>query len=506
MTANKQYERPYCSVCFCCAMPLMVISLILFLISVQNQDSISDAIKDIGGSWSKDQVFAISSAPNPPLGADQYMDKWVGYYPGTTEGCFCSQSNYYRRIQAGLKDRSCNLNESWYGGCSKINPTQPVTLSKFIEGQEVYAVRTKGTSFKENYDKMKSDGSCASGYKNCGNKDSKSKGFCIKESIQGCPLTDLSSNLKPGYNMVGFNGFVIYTSNSAGINNPITDLNITEDHLCQMKKFFPVTPDRQRYRLLKGYSGSCYKDENAISLGEIGETELFDLNGVDYKNLIQFQTSNDFKYKLFAARLVEWSPDCKDMVVEVGNKSNDAQTLQDSFSTVKIVYIIVTIISLFLFFRFVCVESGPIKVYYLLFALRLILFIILISLIFNLNTKIKGIESYLDDISSKNCSSTETNANFKDLSIKFSEKVSVYTKWYIITSIAGFFFEIVMLLIVIIMGKSEERQLENGYGPTGGNEMGKYQPMSSPGYNPYNENQSPYTQGGVGYNGNMGYR
>ena len=74
------------TVLFCFIVPLSFATSILFSYSMGNQEPISGAIVDIGASWNLDQVFSISSVPDPPLGPDQYVDKWVGYFPRTKEG------------------------------------------------------------------------------------------------------------------------------------------------------------------------------------------------------------------------------------------------------------------------------------------------------------------------------------------------------------------------------------------------------------------------------------
>jgi hypothetical protein len=392
-----------------------------------------------------------------------------------------------------MKTRSCNWNET-RAGCREIPSTPAKPLTKWINSQEVFVIRQRNTSFLENYSKLNPDGSCVDGYKNCGNKNSKSKGFCIQNSVSECPITDISSDIKPGYEQVAFLGFVLFTSRSSE-NNPIVDTLIRESHLCYCQQDYGITPGRKPYELLRGNYANCIKDDAGISLGEMGETDLFDINGVDYKGLINYTADNNYRYKLLSSRITEWSPDCFPLVKDINARAEDSKSLDSTFLTLFVLYIIVFIISLFLFIRIVYVFSHENKKtgYCLVFGLRIILFIAILPSLFSVNSKCDNITKFVTDISTKDCSTPPVNNMFRELSTKFNGSVIRLNKWAIGLAFVEIAVELIMLLIAMkSIGGSDGFE-----GVPGNAEMsGTYQPVPQPGpntgYNPYGNQNSPY--------------
>jgi hypothetical protein len=501
MARNKELFQDktttlYSCLCCCCAFPLLIAAFAVVCAAYSSQKEFSDNFQNLGGNWKQDVVVGISNTDQIPLKEGQYVDRWQGNYPGTVDGCFCSSSAYYWRVSAGMKTRSCNWNET-RAGCREIPSTPAKTLPKWINSQEVFVIRQRNTSFMETYSKLNQDGSCVEGFKNCGNKNTKSKGFCIPNSVAECPITDISSDIKPGYQQVAFLGFVLFTSRSAD-NNPVIDTIIRESHLCYSRQDFGVTPGRKRYELLKGDYANCIKDDSGFSLGDIGEVDLFDINGVDYKGLINYSPDNKYRYRLLASRVTEWSPVCNGLVKDIAARAEDSKSLDSTFFSLYVIYIVTFIIALFCFIRIVYVFAHENKKtgYCLVFGLRIILFIVILPSLFSVNSKCNSIIKFVSDISTKDCSTPPVNNMFRELSVKFNGSVVTLNKWAIALAFIEIAVEFIMLLVAMkAIGESDGFEGVPG-GPGSAEMAGTYQPVAQPGpnpaFNPYGNQNSPY--------------
>ena len=513
MSGNKELFQDktatlYSCLCCCCAFPLLIAAFAVVCVAYSRQKEFSDNFQNLGGNWKQNVVVGITNTDQVPLKEGQYVDRWQGNYPGTMDGCYCSTSAYYWRVSQGMKTRSCNWNET-RAGCREIPSTPAKTLPKWINSQEIYVIRQRNTSFLENYSKLNADGTCAEGFRNCGNKESKSKGFCIQNSVAECPITDISSDIKPGYQQVAFLGFVMFTSRAAD-NNPIVDTLIRESHLCYSRQDFGITPGRKRYELLKGDYANCIKDDSGMSLGELGEADLFDINGVDYKGLINYSSDNKYRYKLLSSRVTEWAPACFPLVKDISARAEDSKSLDSTFFTLFVLYIISFVVSLFCFIRIVYVFAHENKKtgYLLVFALRFILFIVILPSLFSVNTKCNNISKFVTEISTKDCSTAPVNNMFRELSQKFNSSVISMNTW----AIALAFIEIAVEFIMIIVAMKAMGNSDGFDGaparPGNAEMMGTYQPVPQPrpvpGYNPYGNQNTPnvnnpgmYGQGGM---------
>ena len=97
---------------------------------------------------------------------------------------------------------------------------------------------------------MNPDGSCSQGTFKCGSPDSKSKGICLPSNkYSSCPITDIRSELVPGYKAVTFTGFTLYLGTTTQANS-VCDLNFGESHTCFIRGQYPITASREKYKLL----------------------------------------------------------------------------------------------------------------------------------------------------------------------------------------------------------------------------------------------------------------
>ena len=171
----------------------------------------------------------------------------------------------------------------------------------------------------------------------CANIDSKSKGVWLPSKFGTGPLTDLSSSSVVGYDISIFAGFSLYHSNS-NQNNPVSDLDIREHHLCFIRSQYPLTLGRSKYALMLGEYEQCRIDNSAWHLAEMDETTFYDINNLNYKMFPEFGSTDSGKMRLMAARTVDWRPDCSDTVPSMASKRDDIDAVDSNFRNQIVVY------------------------------------------------------------------------------------------------------------------------------------------------------------------------
>ena len=435
----------YTVLCCCCAFPLLLASLVLMFMAKKNLYNLSDNIENLGANWKQDAIMDVVKSKDVPLMAGQYIERWSGQFPGTQAGCHCPTSLLFRKVQKGLSVGSCGLNQT-FAGCRDVKETPAVPLAVWPQNQEIFVVKQKGTSFFENFNKIRDDGVCEPGYKHCGEPGSKSKGLCIPESVAGCPVSDITTAPNPSYQAVQLQNLVLYLSRD-NKHNPIVEATLQESHLCFSRSDIPTSEGRARYALLKGDAANCIKDESAVSVASIGEKELFDLNKVPYQSLVDYNPSNNFKYHLFVARASVWSPLCRPLVEQIRARVEDSKSLQAYFQTLMILYIVSFSLSLLCYLRIMLVAENKKGQYYCVFFLRLLLFIMVLPSIFIVANKCSKVHQFVHSISKQDCSVPEVNMMFQNLAEKFQSKVISITYWCLGTAFGGMFVELLMLLI-----------------------------------------------------------
>jgi len=411
--------------CICCAgsLAMLVISFTWMCIARYNHSLMVETYSSLVSNWDNEMVFDLTGDANYALpSSNYYLKPWSGLWPGTIEGCFCSVTNSQRKVYYGLKQRACNSNET-RTGCEGIPATPKKDLDKWTGGQIIYAVRGKGTSFKDTYQKINIDGTCASGYKHCGNSNSIGKGLCIPDSFTKCPLTDISLEAKFGYSSVPLSGFTLYT-NTDNKANPISDLMVREDHLCFVRGHMPKTPNRGAYRLYIGDYESCQNDPIAWSLGEIGEKTYLDLNGVDYSKLTTIVIDDKYIYKLFAGRYLEWSASCADTVPSISKKQEDLNYIKTQFLILLILYSIVLALTvLYYLFQFVSTINDNKILYKILYLVRILVFVLVAPSLIIVTIKTGGFVVFFKNVIELNCSTKETNELFKEIYTRYDDSV-----------------------------------------------------------------------------------
>ena len=481
---SKPLFAAYCCLCCCLALPLMIASFVLMHYAYTSQKGYTNSVSNLGGNWKSDMIFGITNNPNVQLKAGQYVDRFKGRYPGNDRGCICEfgVSSFFWDVRQGLKHRSCNYTESM-AGCQDIPSLPPRDLTRWYQNQEIYAIRQYNTSFLESYDKIDRDGNCVQGYKHCGDKNSISKGLCIRETLPECPLSDISNAPADGYTQTPFLQFTLYTSRDQN-HNSLTDALIAEDHACFSREDVSITPGRDKYELINADYSLCTPDRTVIPLSEIGEADFFDLNGLDFRRLARWYVSNNYKYRLFAGRYVEWSPACADMMPEIQKIGEANMSLTSSFKVHYVLMWISFIGSLVMLLRYIQFHSDPTKYapYGALFCVRSFCMVLVLptTIICYLGTRKIG--KFLTFVSTQNCSSESSNQMLKTVSESYNHKVAFYYQLFLWLGIGCFLVEIVML---VIRTRCHQIQLGLGHNQGNGNNnegqaemMGRYEPLS----------------------------
>ena len=446
MANNKGWAAIVCILLCILGAILLLISVFCFDSAQKGMENIKDNVDKKFDVWSSDLVFDITSNPARPLGADEYLVPWQGYFPGTKAGCYCSLGSLsVDGLSAGLNTRECS-GRSLYQNCVNIPPQSPQPLTKYIANQVFYAVKIKGTSFLQTYSKINTDGTCQAGFKHCGNPASISKGVCIPATVPTCPLTNILPSNSGSDTELKVGAFSFWINRDEK-ENPISDVNITESHLCTVRTDYPITANRKRYPLLLGYSENCKMDTLAAKLPYVlGEKDFFDQNGVNYKDLKDYDVSNSYQYYMIAGRSTEWSPNCAKEVPGLVSGSKKGADLNSQYSTLWWLFI-----ASFVVFFCACAaiiamfaassssSSGPNKICICLAAVLVLISVFLIFPSFCIvMSNSSALASDLEGFASKKCSNEVTNNYYTQLNKDFQDKVKSMTNGFFWVGMAAF--------------------------------------------------------------------
>jgi hypothetical protein len=425
-------ELIYCLLMFL-ALPFLIISFIWMIKARKEINILKKTFQSLTYTWEEDAVFEISATENgfSSLSSNQLAQKslWKTSWPGTVEGCYCDDTKRGRGVRRGTNVGKCNRNETRVG-CTQHNPVASVEMSRWIASQQIYALRIRGTSFYDVYTKIDSQGNCQTNYKNCGDKTTTSKGFCIPNTIPTCPITAISDTAEPGYTPAsGFIGFSLnYISQPQ--KQPITYLSMGENKACFIRTHRPLTAGRKKYPLLDADYEDCKIDDSVkkIASPSVGERDLFDINSIPYSGFKQYDTDNKYKYNLIYSSPLEWSPDCIDTVPSFKSKPQDLVDLQKQYTILFVLYIISLSMAGFKYFftiYFLNIWSPDTRkqIYKFIFLFRLIGFLIAAPSIMIVTIKLKQFQGFFQNITNLKCSSDLGNTNFQVLSDSINSKV-----------------------------------------------------------------------------------
>ena len=435
-------------VMFLGAFAMLLVSFIYAVMARHELNKIVDQVDGFFFSWRQDLVFDISydktsfDALNLP---NMYVDTWKFEWPGTINGCQCDSAARKKssRVRTGLKSRACNSTET-KAGCTQIPESKPLNASKWTSGKEIYVAKVKDTSFLSTYQQMNSDGSCQSGYKNCGSKSSDSRGFCIPSAIPSCPLTDISSQAKSGYTLNQFDGFAVYTSKSPNSQTPFTDLEIVQGKQCLNRSNKSLADGQDKYLLLRRNYSNCFGDVRTAYLSEMGQVDFFNLNSVDYQKLISYNADNKFKFKLAAGRNFEWFPSCFDLVPQVSDKKGEALKIRKSHNTLLGLYITSLVLSVIWFMLLLISCTTEDRMFLLIIgAVRLGAFILALPSMIIVTKAFSSNLSFFRDVQARQCTNEDYNDHLKSVFDTWEQKIHKKHITMLVVGIVGFVLEVI---------------------------------------------------------------
>lgn len=440
-------------VIFLGALAMLVTSFVFAVMARHELSKLANQVDGFFVSWRQDLVFDISydktslEALNLP---NMYVDTWQFEWPGTVTGCQCDSAARKKssRVRIGLKTRACNSTET-KAGCNQIPESKPVNASKWTSGKEIYVAKVKGTSFLSTYQQMESDGSCQSGYKNCGSKSSDTRGFCIPSAIPGCPLTDITGQAKSGYTLSQFDGFAVYSSKSPNAQPPLTDLEIVQGKQCLNRSDKSLADGQDKYLLLRRNYSNCFGDSRTAYLSEMGQVDFFNLNSVDYQKLTSYNADNKFKFKLAAGRSFEWFPSCFDLVPKVSDNKGEVQKIRKSHNILLGLYVTSLVLSVFCFMLLLVICTTEDRQFLLIIgAVRLGAFILALPSMIIVTVSFSSNLSFYRDVQARQCTNEDYNDHLKSIFDTWEQKVHKKHVTMLVVGVVGFLIELIASLII----------------------------------------------------------
>jgi len=206
--------------------------------------------------------------------------------------------------------------------------------------------------------------------------------------------------------------------------NPVSDLLVRESHLCFIRGQMPKTAGRDRYKLLIGDYESCQNDPTSWSLAEIGEKDYFDINDVPYGKLTTFDTNNDYKYKLFAGRYLEWSPSCSDAVPSLTKKGEDLTYIKKQMLILLILYsIVIGLMGIYNIAQVLLFLDDKKKIYKRVYFARLVAFVLIAPSLIIVTVHTGRFVKYFKNIVDIKCSTDDSNVQFEKIYTHYDQKV-----------------------------------------------------------------------------------
>ncbi len=431
------------------SLPFFIVSFIWMIDARDEFEVFRDSFESIGLTWQSDAVFELgesSSGFSSLLSVPgAYSEVWHGEWLGTDRGCTCPPGISGRGVRGGTNTGKCGGNET-RAGCADLEPLEAKPLDKWISSQQIHVLKIKGTSFYEVYRRISKDGSCEAGYRNCGKKDSISKGFCILDSIPVCPLTTVKSSSAVGFESLAFNGFDLYSAREAQ-KQPITWLSIEEQEGCFVRTHRAISNGRSKYKVLRGNYKDCLIDEAVQKLDQnIGEKDLFDINGIEYSKLKNYDVSNNYRYKLVYSSPMEWSIDCQDAVQVFRGKIDDLESLHRQFRTLLVLYSVSFAVTGLLWVgQVVVLCKASLGIRRLLFKVallaRLVIFFLVAPSMMIVTIKMKQFQSFFYNVTNLECSTDQNNSHLRIIADNISKNVTSKTVIMISLSYVGMAYE-----------------------------------------------------------------
>ena len=434
-------------VCGCLgSLAFLIPALVLFIRLEWRCTKTTTMMNGLVLGWKSDKVFDITADPNYALpSSDFYLQRWNGLWPGTSEDCHCFSSRnptrYTPGFSEGFQGELCSR-EKQSIGCNQIPSTPRRDLNQWTNGQQLFAVKARNTSFLDTDSKMDASGNCKTpAFTHCGDPSSKSKGVCLPAKLGRCPLTDITNSSQADYNISSFIGFNLYTSQKND-KNPIADASIRESHLCFARDATPLTDGREKYPPLLGNFTRCKKDRGAWAVGEMRERSFFELNELDITSLAKFNTSDDFKVRLLLSRGSEISPSCNHVVSTILEKISLVEDTCAQFILHRALVITAFTISLISLLRFAVAMNKRLIFMALFFGLRIAGFGLAMAVVCILFSRYQSVPSYLVNVFDLDCLDQNTSDSLADLKDSVKDLLVLRLQLILGLLVGGFVLEI----------------------------------------------------------------
>ena len=418
----------YCALCCCIFFPFVIAGTIFtYYATKQIQSGFKDSFGSLTDSWKSDLIFGFTSNQGMVLANGLYLSPWAGKWPGTEPGCHCPTSTMFfgaQNVHPGLFPRPCSWNET-FSGCQSIPGNPEMTLNRWVHGEQIFAIRGRGTTFLELFDKIDNDGRCVAGYRHCGDVKSTTKGICIPIQFVECPITKISLSPEAGLVPINLGSTTLYVGRDSTA-NPYSDVGVSEAHVCTSKGLYSITPGRKRYELLRGATEGCIKDNAATYLSQIGERELFDNNQVPYFRLVDYHVESSYRYVQYASRSLQWAAACNSLIPKIQHVTTDiidVSTKSSTLSTVNIIALIILICSMACMCCSVADTEAEKGLTFVSLGCTLIGFGILLPYLIILFKKTHEFAKTFDEIQNQKCSDSNTNGVFEQMRNDFNDQV-----------------------------------------------------------------------------------
>ena len=273
-----------------------------------------------------------------PSGYDRVFK---GDWPGTEVGCNCLHVTYCRLRGVNentLSKGSCSRNETRCG-CRNVGEISASDFWIWPTNNEYCVKRDQSLSYENTYKNMFSDGSCKTGFTQCGNPSStREHGICVPDGTN-CPITSVkiataSPDTSKYLEILGEN-LNLYYSNHFTFGNPMADLFLREDHVCLSERERSLSPGREDYTLMRNSAdGKCTRDTRFEDVGEsLGERSLLIANAVPYQYLPRFYPSDNYQWKKVSRNVIAFQPRCRSLVESVLDIDVEVKAIDSRFKT-----------------------------------------------------------------------------------------------------------------------------------------------------------------------------
>ena len=223
-----------------------------------------------------------------------------------------------------------------------------------------------------------------------------------------------------------------------------------------------MTPGREKYPLLKGDFEDCQEEKHVIGISEIGEMDLLNLNEINIEKLKGFESSNNFKYKMLAIRLLEWSPGCRESVEPFISTFFQISSLKTAH---KVLFVLFIISLVFSFPTYLVRWDMDIdrKVYCCAFCVRFAAWVITIPSSIYIIIRLSNYLGVLDGIIEKRCSTDEANGFFEDILRIIKKEVLNKHLIMVVWSLVSIVLDVLLVLIAFKFGKTLKEYQNQSY-------------------------------------------